>query len=128
MEDTLFDPGDKVKEVSNMSLDLIADQIKALKSGEIFSLNAYSHDILLILESMRIVLQQHEAILLYRFGTLDLEYHRRRDEIYQKYFKDPVEEDEHKEFLTPEEALTRVDRFSRETNEAWAKLKEEFNL
>lgn len=97
LKDTLFEPGDKIPE-PQMSL-----------------------------ESMRIALHQHEAILLYRFETLDLEYHRRRDEIYQKY-KASVAEDELKKLPTSDERLAKIKRRGRETQEALEKLKEEFNL
>ena len=104
MKDTLFEPGDKIPEPQ-----MILESMRT------------------VLQEHAIVLQQHEEILLYRFKTLDLEYHRRRDEIYQKY-KASVAEDELKEFLSPDERLARVKRYGRETDEATAKLKEEFNL
>ncbi len=75
---------------------------------------------------MRIVLQQHEALLLYAHKTLDLDYHRRADEIYKTYYAKIDEQEELK--LPPEEILARVKRFGREAGEARAKLDLEFKI
>lgn len=104
-------------------LDLIADQIKNLNAHP----ELRQDELRNILESMRIVLQQHEALLLYAHKTLDLDYHRRADEIY-KTFQAKIDEDEEKTFLSSDERLVRVKRFGREAREARAKLDEEFNI
>jgi hypothetical protein len=106
-------------------LDLIADQIKQFKSNTLDP--PTRHELVNILESMRIVLQQHEALLLYAHKTLDLEYHRRADEIYKK-MNDSFEEDKLKGALSSDERLVRIERFGREAKEARAKLDEEFNI
>lgn len=107
-------------------LDLIADQIKSLKDNTRQRQFGKSHEIVNTLESMRIVLQQHEALLLYAHKTLDLDYHRRADEIYKTYHA-KIDEDEELN-LPSEERLARVKRFGREAREARAKLDEEFNI
>lgn len=104
-------------------LDLIADQIKNLNAHP----NTQQQVLINILESMRIVLQQHEALLLYAHKTLDLDYHRRADEIHQT-FQAKIDEDQEKTFLSSDERLARVTRFGREAREARVKLEKEFNI
>lgn len=116
-----------------MNLDQIADQIKAYgdwleRGGTAVDRpwrEAHSH-VFRVLESMRIVLQQHEALLLYAHKTLDLDYHRRADEIYKTFYA-KIDEDEKLNILS-DERLVRVKRFGREAREARARLDEEFNI
>ena len=107
-------------------LDLIADQIKQLNADTRQPGYIGEPGISRILESMRIVLQQHEALLLYAHKTLDLDYHRRADEIY-KTFQAKIDEDE-KLNLPSEERLVRVKRFGLEARDARERLDEEFNI
>ncbi len=107
-------------------LDLIADQIKHIKDNTRQKQFGVRHEIVEVLESMRIVLQQHEALLLYAHKTLDLDYHRRADEIY-KTFQAKIDEDE-KLNLPSEERLVRVKRFGLEARDARERLDEEFNI
>ncbi len=110
-------------------LDLIADQLKAHKnliSNPDLNLPEAHNHAFRILESMRIALQQHEALLLYAHKTLDLDYHRRADEIYETC---QAKVDEDKELNLPhKEKLARINRFFQEAREARAKLDEKFNI
>jgi len=85
------------------------------------------HELIKILKSMRVILQQHEVLLICKFKTLNMDYHNRADKISEQ-LQVAIEEDSHKEFLSPDERLVRIKRFGREAKEAMRKLKKEFNF
>lgn len=109
-----------------MSLDQIKELLQNLEnSGETPHFGA-SHQVITILDTIRMVLQKHEALLLYAHQTLNVDYHRRVDKIFADY-KDAVSKVALKG-LSHEEKLKEIERASKEVKEARAKLDEEFNI
>jgi len=101
-----------------MSLDEIEERLKHVHDVQ--------HEIIEALSSMKVVLQQHEDLLIYAHKTLDMDYHRRADESFKKWEDDLAADS----FMggTREEKLGRIDKIHEDLRVARRKLKEEFNI
>ncbi len=107
-----------------MSLVEIEERLKHIHEDPI---HGVQHEIIWVLKALTEALQRHEAILLYEHKTLNMDYHRRADEIYRTY-KAAVAEEEFQPETSPQDRLDRIKQLGQEATEARAKLDAEFKV